>query len=175
VSGSLSALALGLVGETLFVISTQAAYARGDARTPLRSMVLQAVVCCALAAPAGLVGGRASVTLLGGAFAVASIVGGLDLSRRVHAGLPAPAQRLWPSVRRTVSASVAMAAVAWAAAALTTATLDGPVAPPAAGVVGTVAGLAVYLAVHRSLGSVELTWLRDGARGAPAVPESSPA
>ena len=59
VAGSLSALALGLVGETLFVISTQAAYARGDARTPLRSMVLQGVVCVALVVPAGFVDGRA--------------------------------------------------------------------------------------------------------------------
>ena len=35
IAGSLSALAIGLVGETLFVIATQASYARGDARTPL--------------------------------------------------------------------------------------------------------------------------------------------
>ena len=33
-SGSLAALSLGLVGQTCFFVATQAAYARGDTRTP---------------------------------------------------------------------------------------------------------------------------------------------
>lgn len=175
VAGSLSALALGLVGETLFVISTQAAYARSDARSPLRSMMLQAVVCVALVVPAGFVDGRALIAALGGAFAVASVVGGLHLSFRVRRGLAPATNRLWPSVVRTVSASIAMAAVAWSVAAVAMATLEGTSGWLTASVAGTLAGAAVYLGVHRSLGSVELTWLLDGARGGPAVPESSPA
>ena len=173
-AGSLSALALGLVGETLFVISTQAAYARGDARTPLRSMVLQGVVCVALVVPAAFVDGRVLVTLLGGAFAAASVVGGVHLSYRVSRGLAPATHRLWPSVMRTVSAGLAMAAVAWSVAAATTATLEGTSGWLAATAAGTLAGAAVYLGVHRALGSVELTWLLDGARGR-TVPESSPA
>ncbi|MCW2771152.1 MAG: hypothetical protein JWR27_2585 [Aeromicrobium sp.] len=175
VAGSLSALALGLVGETLFVISTQAAYARSDARSPLRSMMVQSVVCVALVVPAGFVSGSALVTGLSGAFAVASMVGGVHLSLRVRHGLAPPTNRLWPSVCRTVSASVAMAAVAWSVAAVATATLEGASAWLIASLVGTSAGVAVYLGIHRSLGSVELTWLLDGARGDRAVPGSSPA
>ena len=173
VAGSLGALALGLVGETLFVISTQAAYARGDARTPLRSMMLQGVVCVALVVPAGLVGGRAMVTLLGGAFAAASVVGGVHLSYRVHRGLAPASNRLRPSVMRTISASIAMAAVAWCVATVAMATLEGATGWLTASAAGTLAGAVVYLGVHRSLGSVELTWLLDGARAGRIVPESS--
>jgi putative peptidoglycan lipid II flippase len=175
VAGSLSALALGLVGETLFVISTQAAYARGDARTPLRSMMLQGVVCAALAVPAGFVGGQALVTMLGGAFAVASMVGGVHLSYRVRRGLAPATNRLWPSVVRTAFASLAMAAVAMSVASVSMATLGGTSGWLTASAAGTLAGAAVYLKVHRSFGSAELTWLLDGARGDRAVPESSPA
>ena len=174
VAGSLSALAVGLVGETLFVISTQAAYARGDARSPLRSMMLQAVVCLALVVPAAFVDGRGLITALGGAFAAASMVGGVHLSLRVRRGLAPATSRLWPSVVRTIVASIAMAAVAGSVAAIAMATLDGTSGWLTASAAGTLAGGVVYLGVHRSLGSAELTWLRDGARGR-AVPESSPA
>jgi putative peptidoglycan lipid II flippase len=175
VAGSLSALALGLVGETLFVISTQAAYARGDARTPLRSMMLQGVVCAALVVPAGFVDGRALVTLLGGAFSVASMVAGVHLSYRVHRGLAPAPNRLWPSVVRTISASTAMAAVAWFVVVVAMAELDGTPGWLTASAAGTLAGATAYLGVHRALGSVELTWLLDGARGGRTIPESSPA
>lgn len=175
VTGSLSALALGLVGETLFVISTQAAYARGDARTPLLSMVLQGVVCVALVVPAGLADGRALVTLLGGAFAAASVVGGVHLSYRVSRRLNPETHELWPSVMRTAVAALAMAAVAWCVAAVATTTLTGTSSWLVASAAGTLAGAAVYLGAHRVLGSVELTWLLDGARGGRAVPESSTA
>jgi putative peptidoglycan lipid II flippase len=175
VAGSLSALALGLVGETLFVISTQAAYARSDARSPLRSMVLQSVVCVALVVPAGFVHGRALVTLLGGAFAAASVVGGVHLSLRVRRDLPPATMRLWPSARRTFAASIAMAAVAWSVAAAAMATLDGTAGGVIASATGTSAGAIVFLGVHGFLGSVVVWWLLDGARGGRPVAESTPA
>jgi putative peptidoglycan lipid II flippase len=175
VAGSLGALALGLIGETLFVISTQAAYARGDARTPLRSMVLQSVVCAALVVPALRVDGRILVTMLAGAFAAASMVGGIHLSYRVRRGLAPATHRLWPSLARTIAASAAMAAVTWSVAAVVMQTLDGTAGWLVASGAGTAAGVVVYLGAHRLFGSVELTWLRDGARGDVPVAESSPA
>ena len=89
-SGSLAALSLGLVGQTCFFVATQAAYARGDTRTPLVSMAIQAAVCLALCTGAALSSsGEVAVVLLGGSYAVASLVGGGHLLRRVlvvHAG-----------------------------------------------------------------------------------------
>ncbi len=172
VAGSLSALALGLVGETLFVISTQASYARGDARTPLRSMVLQAVVCAALVLLALSIDGRTLVTMLAGAFAVASVVGGVHLSHRVRRGLAPSTQSLWPSLVRTVAASVAMAAVVWSVATLVMGSLGGTSGWLVASAAGTIAGIGVYIGAHRWFGSVELTWLLDGSRGATTLPES---
>jgi hypothetical protein len=55
------------------------------------------------------------------------------------------------------------------------ATLEGTSGWLIASAAGTLAGAAVYLGIHRSLGSMELTWLLDGARGGRPVPESSPA
>ncbi len=161
VAGSLAALALGLVGETLFVISTQAAYARGDAVTPLRSMVLQCAVCVALVVPAALVGGTVMVSLLAGAFAIASVVSGVHLTARVHRGLRSSSHRLHGSMLRTLVASVSMGAVAWLVAASVPSTIGGAVA-------ATLAGALVYVGVHRCLRSTELTWLLDGARGGAA-------
>ncbi|HKC29240.1 MAG TPA: lipid II flippase MurJ, partial [Jatrophihabitans sp.] len=43
VAGALAALAVAVIGQTAFLIATYAAYARKDTRSPLRSMVLQAV------------------------------------------------------------------------------------------------------------------------------------
>ncbi len=165
VAGSLSALALGLVGETLFVISTQAAYARGDAGTPLRSMLLQSVVCAALVVPVLWSSGRTLVTMLGAAFAVASLVGGVHLSYRVRSGLAPATQRLWPSLVRTIAASAAMATVAWSVATVVMGSVGGTSGWIASAAAGTLAGIVVYLGAHRWFGSVELTWLRDGARG----------
>ncbi len=125
VAGSLGALALGLVGETLFVISTQAAYARGDARTPLRSMLLQSVVCVVLVVPALWGEGPTLVTMLGAAFAAASLVGGVHLSYRVRRGLAPATNRLWPSLARTMAASAVMASVAWAVAAVVMGSVGG--------------------------------------------------
>lgn len=175
VAGSLSALALGLVGETLFVVSTQAAYARGDAQTPLLSMVLQSVVCAALMVPAFFVDGQRIVAVLGGAFAAASMVGGIHLSYRVRRGLAPATYRLRPSLVRTVIASAAMAAVAWSAAGATMGALGGASGWVAGTAAGTAAGILVYLGAHRWLGSAELSWLLDGARHRGPVPESSPA
>jgi putative peptidoglycan lipid II flippase len=173
VAGALGALALGLVGETLFVISTQAAYARGDARTPLRSMAVQGIVCAGLVVPALLVEDETLVAVLGGAFATASIVGGVHLSRRVCRGLAPASHRLWPSLRRTAIASAVMGAIAWLVAALVTAVLSGPVGWIAASGAATVAGLVVYVGIHRVLGSAELAWLLDGARGERVARETS--
>ena len=174
VAGSLGALALGLVGETLFVISTQAAYARGDAKTPLRSMLLQTVVCVVLVVSVLSRDGQALVTLLGGAFAGATLVGGIHLSHRIRRGLAPATHRLWPSLARTVAASIAMAAVVWSVSAVVMGSLDGTSGWLAASASGTVAGIVTYLGAHRWFGSVELTWLLDGTRGRSALSESSP-
>ena len=47
ISAALGGLAPAIVGETLFLVTTYACYARKDTRNPLRGMVIQAIVCAA--------------------------------------------------------------------------------------------------------------------------------
>lgn len=164
VAGSLAAIALGLVGETLFVISTQAAYSRGQAGVPLRSMALQGLVCLVLAVPVLAVGDDRVVTLLGGAYAVAAIVGGVHLFTRVRRSCGPTSHRFWPSFLRTTGAAAVMVPVVALVSSLATSGIDGRTGQITAVLAGTVTGALVYGAVHVLLRSAELAWLIEGLR-----------
>lgn len=170
VAGSLAAISLGLVGETFFVVSTQAAYSRGDAGMPLRSMSLQAVVCLALAVPAFLVDDERIVTVLGAAYAAAALTGGLHLYSRVRRSCGPTPQRLWPSLLRIGLAVAVMVPVVYVAAELATSLVDGRPGWILAVLVGSLSGAVTYGLVHLLLRSAELGWLLDGVRHKSAVP-----
>ncbi len=165
VTGSLAAMSLGLVGETLFVISTQASYARGDAGLPLRSMLVQTAVCLVLFVPALLLDGTTVVVVLGAAFALASTVGGLHLSLRLRRTTAAPGLRLWPSVTRIAVATVVMAVAARLSAVAVVAHVAGRPGQVLAVVAGSLVGVLSYAALHHLVRSPELAWLVEGARG----------
>ena len=173
VAGSLAAMSVGLIGETFFVVATQAAYSRGDAGMPLVSMGLQSVVCLALAVPVLFVDGERVVTLLGAAYAVAALVGGLHLYARVRRSCGESDQRLWPSMLRVTAAVAVMVPVVHLTALLMTSTVDGRMGWVLAVVVGSLAGAVTYGLVNLALRSPELSWLLEGVRskraGAPAV------
>ena len=164
VAASLAAVALGLVGETFFVVSTQAAYSRGDAGLPLVSMALQSVACFALAVPALLVEGQGVVAVLGGAYALASLVGGLHLFVRVRRSCGESSQRLWPSMLRVAAAVAVMVPVVHVCADLVTSAVAGRTGWVLAVVVGSLAGALSSGAVHLALRSSELSWLLEGLR-----------
>lgn len=173
VAGSLAAISLGLIGETLFVVSTQAAYSRGQVGVPLASMALQTAVCVAVAVPVLLTDQDRVVPLLGGAYAVAALVGGVHLYTRVRRSCGPTGHRLTPSLVRITVAALVMAPVAGLAARLATWLVDGRAGQVAAVLAGTLCGAVVYGLVHLLLRSTELTWLVEGLRskraGAPAA------
>src|SRR5699024_1925196 len=70
VAASLAGVAAGLVGESSFFFSTQASYARGDVRTPLRAMGVQALVSLAAYCVALGFSGLAALIALGAAFSI---------------------------------------------------------------------------------------------------------
>lgn len=164
VAGSLAAISLGLVGETLFVVSTQAAYSRGQVGVPLASMALQTVVCVAVAIPVLLADQDHVVPLLGGAYAVAAIVGGVHLYTRVRISCGPTSHRLAPSLVRIIGAALVMAPVAGLAARAATWMVDGRAGQIAAVLAGTICGAVVYGLVHLLFRSTELVWLMDGVR-----------
>lgn len=173
-SGALSALAAGLVGHTVFFLATQASYAAGDTRAPLRSMALQTVTClllCAVALP--LADGVRLPALVGGAYAVASLVGGTHLLWHTAAGSTAVLGRLARSWSRVLAGVAVMFPAVWLVLPLARDTGAGRTGWAVALVAGSSVGLAAYLVTHLVLRSHELAWLRSGVRPGRALPEEA--
>jgi putative peptidoglycan lipid II flippase len=163
IAAGLAALALGLVGETTFYVTTQAAYARGDTRTPLVSMALQACVCLTLCALAAFARPSLLLPAIGSAYAVAAIVGGAHLFLRMSRGWQR--RELWGSLGRIAVGSVAMAVPAYLSAHVISSHLGGRPGQALALVAGAAAGVITYGVIQLVLRSPELAWLTAGLRG----------
>jgi putative peptidoglycan lipid II flippase len=163
ISGSLAALALGLVGQTVCFVSTQASYARGDTVTPLWCMVVQALGCLVLCGGAVvLFDATALVNAVAAAYAVATLAGGLLLLGGVARHSPDLLGRLGAATVR-IGAGVAVMAlpVHFVSIALQDA-WPGRSGAAAALVVCGLTGLALFLATEHLLRSPELAWWRAG-------------
>lgn len=165
ITASIAALALGLIGQTIFFVSTQAAYSRGDTRTPLRSMFLQAAICLAICAVSPFVPDADLNAVLGGSFAVASLVAGAHLLHRVTRDDHMSARPLVGSLARAGSGALAMAVTVWLAVSAV-----GPSNAHRTGwivtlLVGCGVGLATYLLSQAVMRSPELSRLRSAIRG----------
>ncbi len=165
VAGALMALAVGLVGQALFFVTMQAAFASDDAATPMWCMAGQAVVCVALSAAVVTVAdGPDTVPLVAACYAVATLVGGVGMLVRV-AGR-------WPELRTVLVGSIARTATAATVMALVVATLVRAVDGLVAGQVGSVlvvllagaGGGASFIGTAWVLRSPELAWWVSGLR-----------
>lgn len=163
IAAGLAALALGLVGETMFYVTTQAAYARGDTRTPLISMGLQAAVCLTLCVLATFARPSLLLPAIGTAYAVAALIGGAHLFLRMSRGWPR--RELWGSLGRIAIGSAAMAVPAYFTAHLITANLGGRPGQALALVAGAAVGALTFALSQLVLRSPELAWLTAGLRG----------
>jgi putative peptidoglycan lipid II flippase len=166
---SLSALGIGVIGETWFILGTYGFYARKDARSPLRSMLLRASIAITGMSAAFLVHGPTVLLVIGLALSFGSVVGSVHLwarLRRTCGRRPVPLRPL----ARAALASIAMVAPA----ALTAWFLTGLIGETEVGQIVVVASTAVvgaasYLAVQAAAGAPELALLRLGT-GALAQP-----
>jgi putative peptidoglycan lipid II flippase len=162
IGGALAALAVAVLGQTAFLIGTYASYARTDTRSPLRSMIVQAVTCFALESIALAVHGTAVVVTLGLAYGAAIAVGGLHLSVRLRKSLGRGRARLSPTVIRAAVGAAAMVGPAWLVARQVAEGVGGAAGPRVGVLAAAVAGLAVYLLVEAALRTTELSWLGSG-------------
>ncbi|HKC28066.1 MAG TPA: lipid II flippase MurJ, partial [Jatrophihabitans sp.] len=163
VAGALAALAVAVIGQTAFLIATYAAYARKDTRSPLRSMVLQAVLCLCLETFALAVHGRAVLVVLGLAYALSITAGALHLSHRLMRMLGRGRARLTPSVRKIAIGAAVMVGPAWVAATQTAHLVGAPLGSRVGVLVAAVGGLAIFLGVQAALRTPELSSLSAGA------------
>ena len=166
-TGALLFIAPGIVGQTAFYISLQAAYARQDTRTPLNAMALQTAVCLALALATLALEGRQAAPFLGAAYAVGALAGGLHLTRAMCVRSELPTRRLLPLARRLAFGALAMSLPVLVVADVVPAGLPGRAGTVLALLVGSLVGLVVYLAVQLLLRSPELASLRSGVRRTP--------
>ncbi|MEA2638160.1 MAG: putative peptidoglycan lipid flippase, partial [Chloroflexota bacterium] len=163
VAVALAALSLAVVGQTAFMIATYASYAMKDTRSPLRSMLVQATVCLALAASSLLVHGAAVLIVLGLALSASTVVAGFHLSARVWRNLSGAAtQRLLPSMARFVVAAALMVGPAWIVATVIPQWLGGSLGPRVGILAAALVGGAVFLALQAWWRSPELGWLAGG-------------
>lgn len=165
IAASLAALALGVLGESGFVLAMHASYARHDAKSPLWAM--GARVGCSLigmACTLMLFEGTAVVVALGLTVSAADLIAALLLYRRVGSSLPQSEVRLTPALLRAVGAGALMAGPAYLTAVELPQVLPGRLSRVVAMFAAALVGLAVFLATQRLLRSPELSELTSGAR-----------
>jgi putative peptidoglycan lipid II flippase len=160
---SLATVAVGVVGETWFILGTYAFYARHDVRAPLRSMAVRVAVAIGLMGLAWSARGPRVLALLGVALSVGSVVGALHLWIRLGRRLPGRGLSPLRSLARGLVASLLMVVPASLVAViigrvLPRTQLNEVLAMAAA----TVVGLATYLGVQAIVHAPELAWLKTG-------------
>jgi putative peptidoglycan lipid II flippase len=167
ISGALGALACGLVGEAVFIVTTQATYSRGDTRTPLLSMLLQTCICLSLCGAALFASGTNVVVLVGFAYAIASLFGGTHLYLRVRHTLSPGDQRVWPTLLRVCLGAAAMVGPVVLVAGALTANVAGRTGWMLALIVGSLTGIVVFGLAQALMRSPELAWLKEGVGRTP--------
>ncbi|HEX3426093.1 MAG TPA: lipid II flippase MurJ [Acidimicrobiales bacterium] len=163
IEASLAALAIGMLGEAGSVVATHAAYARGDARSAFRSMVLRTVVSgVGMVAALLFTSGIAVVVTLGISVSVGNLLGTWYLARVLRADLPSGDARLGRPLLRAAVASALMIVPAYLLASYLPSVVALPGKHLASLLLASAVGLVAYLGFQKALGSEELASLRGG-------------
>ena len=147
---SLTTLSFGLVGEGLFVVGTNACYARRDAISPFRSSLVRTVIVLCGMGVAFLLSGTPVLVALGVALSVSNLVGAAHLANRLRTQLGPGDERLTPSLRRAGVAAVLMAVPAWVIANGVPRLVAGRPGSLLGVAAAVVIGMAVFVGVQRS-------------------------
>lgn len=161
VAASLAGLGLGVLGDSGFVVATNAAYARDDAISPLRSTMLgTAVALPGMASALFLVDGTAVLLLLGLSLSIGYLAATWYLGTRLQDQLPSGRDHLAGTLLKATGASIVMVVPAYAIAASLPNLIDGDQLGQVVGlVIAAGVGLAVYVGLHRVWRSEELRLL----------------
>jgi putative peptidoglycan lipid II flippase len=162
VAASLAALAVAVIAQTVFMIATYASYARKNTRSPLVSMVLQAVTCLTLASTSLLVHGTAVLAVLGSAFSVSIGVAAMHLSAHLRRQLGSARDRLTPSIVRTAVGAAAMIGPAWLTATVVLKLIGRPLGERVGILAAAAVGGLLFVIVQATLRTPELAWLSSG-------------
>ena len=164
IAAALLGLAPAIVGETVFLVTTYACYARKDTTRPLRGMVIQVVVCAAGVAVVANVRGIDLLTGLGLAFAAGSAVSAWYLVRNLRRELPRDGEQTLLPFRQTAICSAIMALPAWAGASFLAGRLTSAPGRAATMLLVSIGGAGIYFAAQAAMGAQQLEWLTGALR-----------
>jgi putative peptidoglycan lipid II flippase len=160
VAASLAGLALGVVGEGVFLLATSAAYALEDARASFRGMLLRTMVFMAgLPVAMSMSSGWTVLLALGAAMSLGDLTAALYLSRRILAQLPGGRSLALPLLR-ACTASAAMVVPAYAVAVALEGAVGGKVGSLLGVFGGGLVGAVLFIAIHYAMRSPEMAFFR---------------
>ncbi len=172
VAGALAMLSLGLTGAAVFFISTQACYARDDSRRPLRSMVVQTMVCLGLIGVAVVVAPDADlVRTVAAAYAVGCLAGASHLFVTLTAGARAAARSCLRAVARVLVGTLAMMPAVLGVVLTVPEVVHGRLGSLLAVLSGSLIGALAFGGSQAILRAPELSWLRSVFRSRAAAAE----
>lgn len=165
VASALLGLAPALIGETLFLVTTYACYARKDTTHPLRAMVIQAAVCAAGLAGVAHVRGPLRLTDLGLVFSASTVAAAGYLVRYLRRGMPRGGEPALRPLLRTLTCSAIMAVPAWALADLLAGKLAGVPGRVAAILLVSAAGAIIYFTAQACMRAPQIQWVSGALAG----------
>jgi murein biosynthesis integral membrane protein MurJ len=165
IAAALGGLAPAIIGETLFLVTTYACYARKDTRNPLRATVIQAIVCAVGIGAVVDLHGTALLTGLGLTFSAGSVAAAWYLVRNLRRELPRGGERgLALQFEQTAICTAVMILPTWAGANFLANRLTSAPERVATMLLVTLGGAGIYFAGQAVLGSQQLKWLTGAVR-----------
>jgi len=156
---ALTGLAIGVLGDSGFLLGTYGAYARQDVRAPFAGMVVRlGVSMLGMVAAAAFFQGDLVVLMLGAAVAAGDVLSAIYLGRRVAHELPAPGERLAPAFLRAVLGSVIMIVPTYLIEEGLSRWIGGGLHDQLAILISAPVGAAMYVAAQSRLRSPELVF-----------------
>jgi peptidoglycan biosynthesis protein MviN/MurJ (putative lipid II flippase) len=181
ISASVIGLAPGIIGQTLFLVTTFACYSRGDTVHPFRGMVIQAVVCAAGIAVASRMHGLTLLTALGLSLSAGTVCGSLYLVRQLLRGLPGGGGFALRPLLRTLACTLVMIGPAWDTATFLDHHVGSRAGHAVAMIAATVVGAGVYFTAQAIMSAPEMQWIagavlrrRRGLQPRGGAPADSP-
>ena len=165
IAASLLGLAPAIIGETVFLVTTYACYARKDTTHPLRGMVIQATICAGGVAVVARMHGPSLLTGLGLSFAAGGIAAALYLGRHLRRGLPRGGEPVMRPLVQILACSAIMILPSWAAADFLASRLSTAPARAAAILGISVGGAVIYFTAQMSMRAPQVHWLREALLG----------
>ncbi len=158
-AAALAGLALAVVGETMFAVSSYACYARKDTAHPLRGMIIQAAVCAVGIAVAVQFHGTAVLFGLGLAYSFGAVAAAGYLIYHLRRRLPHGGEPALRPLLRTLACSAIMAVPVWASAHFIADRARSAPEHVAIMLVICVAGAGIYFVAQAAMGAKQIEWV----------------